>query len=243
MDVSGWYKMPYSKQDGIGHMFDQIAPTYDSVNHLLSFGQDLYWRKQIARLLPKLSSITLLDVATGTADLLIALCNHCPHIIKALGIDISERMLAFGREKLADNDLLDRAELIKADAQALPFGEQSFDVVTIAFGIRNVVHQEEALKEMNRVLKIGGTLFILEFSLPSNWFLKMIYLGYFRYVLPLVGGLISRNFAAYRYLNRSVLKFPSVPSFCQILRDCGFTSVAQKSLSFGVATIYCARKF
>lgn len=230
------------EQEAIGQMFDQIAPTYDSVNRLLSFRQDVRWRACVARALPATHNLSVLDVATGTGDLLIELCTRCPNISRAIGIDIAENMLMFGEQKIKNLDVNAQINLQKGDARSLPFDVESFDVLTIAFGIRNVVDIERALDEMYRVLKPGGYLFILEFSLPKNWFFRMVYLCYFRYFLPFVGGIIAKNVRAYRYLNRTVEAFFSVELFFELLKKRGFASVTTQSLSFGIATLYCARK-
>jgi demethylmenaquinone methyltransferase/2-methoxy-6-polyprenyl-1,4-benzoquinol methylase len=234
--------MTGKEQEKIGQMFDQIAPVYDLVNRLLSFRQDIRWRLAVARALPKQSSLSLLDVATGTADLLITLCESCESITEAVGVDIADNMLFCGQKKLQARGLDLRARLENADARRLPFCGSYFDVVTIAFGIRNVVGIEDALDEMKRVLKPNGCLVILEFSVPAHWFLRMLYLGYFRYILPFIGGFIAKNVSAYRYLNRTVEEFYSVSTFVELLLKRGFTSVSTKPLSFGIATMYCARK-
>jgi demethylmenaquinone methyltransferase/2-methoxy-6-polyprenyl-1,4-benzoquinol methylase len=233
---------PDKEQEAIGQMFDQIASTYDLVNRLLSFKQDVRWRRAVAKALPSSSDLSLLDVATGTADLLITLCEQTPAITDAIGVDIADNMLSCGEKKLEASGFAERARVQKADARRLPFCESRFDVVTIAFGIRNVVNIDEALDEMRRVLKPGGLLVILEFSLPTNKLWRMIYLCYFRHILPVIGGLFSKNQGAYRYLNRTVESFYSVETFRELLAKRGFTSVSSKSLSFGIATMYCAGK-
>jgi demethylmenaquinone methyltransferase/2-methoxy-6-polyprenyl-1,4-benzoquinol methylase len=234
--------MPNSEQKIIGNMFNQIADTYDAVNRLLSFRKDLQWRKKVSQSIPNNPDLTLLDIATGTGELLIDICMRCPQVINAVGIDIADNMLLHADAKIKRLGLLNRARVMNADATELPFFAQSFDVVTIAFGIRNVVLIESALKEIERTLKPNGVLIVLEFSLPTNWLFRMIYLVYFRHILPFIGGLISRHKSAYRYLNRTVEGFLSVKDFSQLLLQCGFKSVDVTPLSFGIATIYCARK-
>lgn len=231
-----------NEQEAIGQMFDHIASTYDSVNRILSFRQDVRWRKIVARTVPTEANIAVLDVATGTADLLITIGEMCPQVTRAVGVDIAENMLSCGEKKICELGLSSRMHVEKGDARKLPFGDQQFDVVTIAFGIRNVVGIEGALQEMKRVLKPGGRLIILEFSLPKNWFFRMVYLCYFRYALPFIGGMLARNIGAYRYLNRTVEEFFSVEAFSELLSTSGFNSITATSLSFGIATMYSARK-
>lgn len=234
--------MSNSEQEQIYQMFDRIAPTYDKVNRLLSCGRDEAWRKAVAQCIPSTGHLAVLDIATGTADLLLSMCRTKPHIREAVGIDLSENMLALGRKKAHAAGFFSKVDLIHADARSLPFAALSFDVVTNAFGIRNIVDQKRALNEMERVLKPNGLILILEFSLPINAMLRPLYLAYFRHVLPLVGGLISRDFAAYRYLNRTVEQFPTPEQFSQRLHESGFISIVARPLTFGIATLYSARK-
>lgn len=233
--------MPTKEQDAICHMFDRIASTYDQANRYLSFGQDARWRKKFSSYIPK-SCKNLLDVATGTADLLLAISADHPHI-SGIGVDLAKNMLALGEEKIKQKNLSEVLSLKQADAAELPFLDRTFDVVSIAFGIRNVQKMDQALKEMVRVLRPGGQAMILEFSLPTNFFIRWPYLLYFRYLLPILGGVISKDKEAYQYLNRTVEAFPTVSAFSKKLSDAGFDEVLPISLTFGVATIYCARKF
>jgi demethylmenaquinone methyltransferase / 2-methoxy-6-polyprenyl-1,4-benzoquinol methylase len=234
--------MPTTEQDAISTMFDRIAESYDSTNRVLSFGQDLRLRAEVARFIPSEPNISLLDVATGTADLLITLCKLRPNIKTAVGVDLAENMLKIGHKKLVDQGLLGLASLQNADASDLPFERESFDVVTIAFGIRNVVAKERALQEFFRVLKPHGCLIILEFSMPERAAINKLYELYFRHILPRVGGWLSKNRDAYCYLNRSVEAFPRPHEFRKVLFNTGFTTVTLHQLTFGIATIYCARK-
>lgn len=230
-----------NEQQAIGKMFDRIAKTYDLVNRVLSFRQDVRWRESVAATLPTHKNLAILDIATGTADLLITMLKRCATIKKAIGIDIAPNMLKIGEKKLKSLGIAN-ATLIKADACDLPFNDSSFDVITIAFGIRNIPDADRALLEMSRVLKPDGQLIVLEFSLPKNPLLRACYLFYFRFILPLIGGIYSGDFFAYRYLNRSVLAFPTPAAFAEILSSHGFKTVVQKPLSCGIATMYCARK-
>ncbi len=232
--------MPTKEQLAICHMFDRIAPTYDIANRLLSLGLDVRWRKKFSANIPPCSR--LLDVATGTGDLLINICQDHPQI-SGVGVDLAKNMLDLAQKKVEKNQLSSRITLQQADATCLPFADESFDVVSIAFGIRNVKPMDEALKEFIRVLKPRGQAMILEFSLPKNMLVKWGYLQYFRHVLPVIGGLISKDKQAYQYLNQTVEAFPTVDAFRNKLLEAGFSEVLPISLSLGVATIYCARKF
>lgn len=218
-------------------MFDRIAHTYDPINRILSMGQDQRWRTLVTRHMPEKKDLVVLDIATGTADLLIALCRNA-HVSKAYGVDLAEKMLALGQKKVSTMGLENKITLLKADAAQLPFSDHSVDVVSISFGIRNFAAIEAALSEIARVLKPNGTLLILEFSLPRNFIIRAFYLLYFRYVLPFVGGIISRDKSAYRYLNKTVESFPYSKAFCRILQKAGFVDVKEFPLSFGVATLY-----
>jgi demethylmenaquinone methyltransferase/2-methoxy-6-polyprenyl-1,4-benzoquinol methylase len=228
------------QQEKICLMFDRIAGTYDSVNRVLSMGQDLRWRRIVTDRLPLLGDLRILDIATGTADLLISMCQHRANIFEAHGVDLAEKMLAIGQKKINKLELAKKITLSKADAVALPFADNSFDVVSISFGIRNFTHINAALKEIDRVLKPGGKLLILEFSLPKNHFIRGAYLAYFRHVLPFVGGIISRDKMAYRYLNETVETFPYSKAFCAILDKAGFVEIQESPLTFGIATLYHA---
>jgi demethylmenaquinone methyltransferase/2-methoxy-6-polyprenyl-1,4-benzoquinol methylase len=229
-------------QKSICEMFDRIAHAYDMINRIISFRQDIRWRMKVADQLPNVSEISVLDIATGTADLLIAMCTLRPNITRAFGIDLSENMLLVAHEKIIKNRLQDRITLQRADACSLPFTDASFDVVSIAFGIRNVSRIDDALTESARVLKQNGFLIVLEFSLPENYFVRMLYLLYLRHIPAMVGGLLSNDNHAYRYLNVSVEDFPTHKTFKETLFKNGFKHVEIKLLTLGVAAIYCARK-
>lgn len=223
-------------------IFDRIAPTYDFLNHALSFGQDILWRRRIALFLKGRHDQRVLDLATGTADVPVALCKCKGLAHSVIGIDMSTAMLDIGRKKVLRHGLSGKIELIAADALAIPFPANSFDIATMAFGIRNVADRSKAFSEMLRVLTPGGRAVIVEFSLPSNFAVRHAYLLYFRKVLPALGAWISRDPAAYRYLNRTVETFPCGNAFCELLRQAGFSSVSATPLTFGVATVYCGDK-
>jgi demethylmenaquinone methyltransferase/2-methoxy-6-polyprenyl-1,4-benzoquinol methylase len=220
-------------------MFNRIAKTYDSVNRLLSFGLDVGWRKKVGLLLPKKEQVALLDLATGTADQVLLLCKEHPQqISEAIGMDLSEGMLEKGREKVVQLKLQDIIRLETGDAVNIPSENSSFDAITISFGIRNVPDVPTSLREMHRVLRPEGKTLILEFSMPKNPIVRFGHLFYLRYVLPLVGGLISGDYEAYKYLNTSIEAFPYGESFCSLMREAGFSTVRQHPVTFGIATIY-----
>lgn len=221
-------------------MFNRIAGRYDCLNRLLSLRRDVAWRNALVRALPEGRALRVLDLATGTGDVLLAMAGRKD--LRGVGLDPATAMLAVGRKKLAQRGLSRRFPLIPGDALALPFAGASFDAVTIAFGIRNVPEVDTALGEMRRVLRPGGRLLVLEFSLPAFWGIRAPYLVYFRYILPRIGALLSGDGAAYRYLNRSVEAFPCGHAFCALLEAAGFTVSKVRTLSFGIATLYTAER-
>lgn len=223
-------------------MFDRVAHRYDLLNRMLSFGQDVRWRKKMARLLPVRPDQSLLDLATGTGDLLLALYGSGEKIVTGVGLDMAGKMLAIAQHKLRDRGLESELSLVRADANRLPLASGSFDLVTIAFGIRNVVDVPLALREMKRVLSPEGQCMILEFSLPRNRFIRWSYLVYFRHILPVIGALISGDSYAYRYLNETVESFPYGRAFCDLMSEAGFAQVRAIPLTFGVATIYIGQQ-
>lgn len=220
-------------------MFDRIAHRYDLLNRLLSFGRDVAWRKRLVRALPAGGALGALDLATGTADVLLAL-ESTGRIARGMGADVSWGMLSHGQRKLRARGAEGRLALTRADAMCLPFPEGSFDLVTIAFGIRNVRDVDLGLREIHRVLRSGGRVLVLEFSLPPNRLFRGLYLFYFRHILPRLGGLISGDAHAYRYLNQTVETFPYGEDFLALLRQAGFTSAQAHPLTFGIATLYVA---
>ena len=218
-------------------MFNRIAHRYDLLNRLLSFGQDVRWRNRLATMLPKQPVTQVLDLATGTGDVLLTLARG-EGGVEGFGLDMAADMLTFARQKIDRAHLDGRLVLVRADGIALPFADQSFDLATIAFGIRNIPDYRIAITEMHRVLRPGGRALILEFSLPSNRLLRAAYLLYFRHVLPRVGSIISGDSYAYKYLNQTVETFPYGSEFAELMRHAGFSVVKQHPLTFGVATIY-----
>jgi demethylmenaquinone methyltransferase/2-methoxy-6-polyprenyl-1,4-benzoquinol methylase len=217
-------------------MFDRIAPRYDLLNRLLSFRRDVAWRKALVRALPAGDRLRVLDLATGTADVLLSLCAPHGKIQRGTGLDKSAGMITLARPKIANAPV--PLDLVRGDACGLGFRDASFDAVTIAFGIRNVPDVPAALREMRRVLRPGGRALILEFSLPANALVRSGYLLYFRHVLPRVGGVVSGDAQAYRYLNESVESFPYGEAFAAMMRDAGFLGVTAMPQSLGIATLY-----
>jgi len=229
---------PVPERRDVWKMFDRVAHRYDLLNRTLSFGRDVRWRRHLAQLLPPRNELEVLDLATGTGDLLLSLYTDSGRVVSGVGLDMAGRMLEIARAKVRDRGLSDRLALIRADASTIPFMSASFDAVTIAFGIRNVVDVPQALSEMHRVLKPGGRCLILEFSLPRNRIIRAAYLFYFRHLLPRIGAIVSGDNYAYRYLNETVETFPYGQQFCDLMEDAGFEAVRGHMLTFGVATIY-----
>jgi demethylmenaquinone methyltransferase/2-methoxy-6-polyprenyl-1,4-benzoquinol methylase len=219
-------------------MFDSISRRYDFLNRVLSFGLDQSWRREIVQYLPLKPDQVVLDVATGTADVLIELLENNAPIHTAYGVDMSEQMLEIGRTKIEQRGLFSRAMLQRGDALDLNFLDQTFDAVTIAFGIRNLPSTIKSLMEMHRVLKPQGRLIILEFSFPKNMALRWAHHFYLSWVVPVLGFLLSGNYAAYRYLNKSIETFPYGDRFCKIITQVGFKNVQAHPLMGGIATIY-----
>lgn len=222
-------------------MFDNIAPEYDRLDHLLSFNIDRSWRRKTAVKVKKLAPERILDVAAGTGDLTIAMAGRIPGA-KVTGGDISEGMLRIGRQKAEAGGLAGRVEFVRADAEALPFADGGFDIVTAAFGVRNFQDIPAGLGEMHRVLKPGGQVFILEFSMPRGKIFGALYRFYFKKVLPRIGGMVAKDYDAYRYLPESVGEFPGRDEFLEMLRGTGFVECNARSLTQGVAQIYNGKK-
>lgn len=228
------------KKEQVEQMFDNISEGYDNLNKVISLGSDMKWKKKVVDLIAQNKPTKILDVATGTADLAIMLAESSTATI--VGVDISEGMLNVGRKKVASKSLSDRIELIKADSEKLPFEDNSFDAITVAYGIRNFEHLEVGLAEMLRVLKPKGQLVILETSVPENFPFKQGYAVYCKYILPTIGGLFSKDKKAYKYLSESASKFPYGERLNNILRKIGFIDVVNKPQMFGSTTIYVAYK-
>ena len=219
-------------------MFDRISAQYDLLNRILSWGLDIQWRRQLTALLPPRDNQTVLDLATGTGDVAIDLMQRKRNVSDVYGIDLAENMLKIAEEKIRKAGLQNRIHLKKGDAQEIPFGSAYFDAVTMAFGIRNTPNSILVLKEIYRVLKDGGRVLILEFSLPRNPLIRLLHLFYLRTIVPFVGGLLSGNAQAYRYLNKTIEQYPHGERFCHMLRQVGFDNVRSHELLLGAATIY-----
>lgn len=228
------------KKEQVARMFDNISSHYDFLNHLLSLGIDRSWRRKAIRMLSDARPKHILDVATGTGDLALQALTLNPE--KVTGIDISEGMLCKGRAKLAERKLGDRIELLKGDSENIPFAENKFDAVTVAFGVRNFENLERGLTEIYRVLRPGGQLVVLEFSKPRMFPFRQIYNFYFRFILPRIGSVVSKDRSAYRYLPESVRDFPDGERFTAILRSVGFNHTTCEALTFGISSVYSARK-
>ena len=223
-------------------MFDDISPRYDLLNRLLSFGLDVFWRSQLVQFLPAQHNQKLLDLATGTADVPITLLRRNKNIEYAVGVDLADKMLSIGQEKVTRAKLEDKILLNHGDASHIDFNADVFNVVTIAFGIRNMEDPLQVLREMHRVLRPQGRALILEFSLPENKILRAAHFFYLRKIVPAIGGLISGHGAAYRYLNQTIEHFPYGTAFCAIMEDAGFFNPKAHLLLGGIASIYVGEK-
>lgn len=233
-------KSTLAKKQQVENMFDGIAHKYDFLNRLLSFRIDILWRKKVVNILKSYQPKNILDVATGTADLAIALLPLNPESIT--GIDISAGMLAIGEQKIKEKKLTHIIKLQKADSENLPFRDEEFDAVTVAFGVRNFENLNKGLSEIYRVMKQNAPFVILEFSKVKKAPIKQLYTIYFQYITPFVGKLFSKDSQAYGYLPNSVEVFPEGEEMCVILQNVGFKKVICKSLSFGIASIYHCQK-
>lgn len=229
-----------AKKKQVEQMFDTISEKYDHLNRVISFGIDVKWRKKVVALVDSQKPKTVLDIATGTGDLVISLAKTKAE--KLIGLDISEGMLSVGRKKIAEKSLENRIEMIQADSEALPFEENSFDAITVAFGVRNFEHLEKGLTEIHRVLKPGGVFVVLETSVPTKTPFKQGYALYCNHILPLIGKLFSKDQVAYSYLSESAASFPYGKKFNNILSKIGFMNVKDSPQTLGVATIYSATK-
>lgn len=231
------------KTDRIKSLFDSIAPDYDRLNHILSLGIDRSWRRRALKWINDGTPFKqVLDVACGTGDFSIEIARHSGQTTHVTGLDLSEGMLAVMKRKVADAGLADRISAETGNSERMRFADNSFDRATIAFGIRNFENREKALGEILRVLKPGGRLVILELSVPSNAVLRWIYCLYFTRILPFIGGAVSGDKAAYRYLPASVLKFPGKDEWMATMGACGFRDVRHKAFTFGICRMYMGEK-
>ncbi len=235
------YNSDKTKKEEVREMFDRIAPTYDTLNHMLSWQIDKLWRRRVVRIVRRIAPRRILDLATGTGDLAIALAEgiRTAHV---LGIDLSQRMLDEARRKVSELGLDERVLLAPGDAEAIELADGAVDAVTVAFGVRNFGSLERGLQEIARVLRPGGMAVILEFSTPRNPIIGRLYGWYSHRVLPRVGGMISKDRSAYEYLPASVDEFPAPEQFLTLLERTGFRDCGERSQSFGIARIYTAVK-
>lgn len=239
MPVVPYKEQDASKKEQVAQMFDTISPRYDFLNHLLSGGIDILWRKKAIQMLRPEQPQTILDIATGTGDFALEALALRPE--KIIGVDISEGMLAHGREKLRKLKLDSVIDLRYGDSENLPFESNSFDAVIVSFGVRNFENLDRGLSEIHRVLRPGGTAVVLEFSQPKGWF-RPIYQFYFKYITPTIGGFFSKDRAAYTYLPESVQAFPSGADFLRVYERAGFINTKCTPLTFGVSSIYWGKK-
>lgn len=228
------------KKEQVAQMFDNISHKYDFLNHFLSLGIDIQWRKKVLKMVQKAKPKTILDIATGTGDLAILLSKAQPD--KIIGLDLSNGMLEVGRKKVAEKKLTSLIEMVQGDSENLPFEDNLFDVITVSFGVRNFENLNKGLSEIYRVLKPGGTFIVLEFSQPTQFPMKQLFGFYSKYILPLIGKIVSKDNAAYTYLPESVAAFPFGEDFNAILRKLNYNNVTNKALTFGIASIYKAQK-
>ena len=228
------------KKEQVIQMFDTISKEYDGLNRVISFGIDVKWRKKVVDIIAKTKANRILDIATGTGDLAINLAKTDAKEI--IGLDISPGMLEVGRKKIADKKLDDKIKMIIGDSENLPFQDNSFDAITVAFGVRNFEDLDKGLSEILRVLKPNGTFVILETSVPKKAPFKQGYKFYSKYILPTIGKVFSKDRVAYTYLSESASVFPYGEALNNILRQIGFSNVNDLPQTFGVATIYTATK-
>ncbi|MDW3211717.1 MAG: bifunctional demethylmenaquinone methyltransferase/2-methoxy-6-polyprenyl-1,4-benzoquinol methylase UbiE [Reichenbachiella sp.] len=240
MAVLPYKNQEQSKKQQVADMFNNISKRYDFLNHFLSLGIDILWRKKAIKQLKAHQPKLILDIATGTGDLAIEALKLNPE--KIIGVDISEGMLEVGRKKMIELGVEDQVEMRLGDSEQLLFEDNKFDAVIVAFGVRNFENLEKGLADMRRVLKDGGKLVVLEFSKPTKFPMKQLYGFYFKAILPLIGKLVSSDNAAYTYLPESVAEFPYGQQFLDVLEKTGYKNTQCKPLTFGISSIYTALK-
>lgn len=239
-EITPYKDSSLSKKDQVAKMFDTISGNYDNLNRVISFGIDVKWRKKVLKLVADTNPEKILDIATGTGDLAILMAQTKAK--KIIGLDISEGMLEVGKHKIEEKNLSQIIEMVLADSESMPFEDDYFDAITVAFGVRNFEHLEKGLAEILRVLKPGGIFVILETSVPEKTPYKQGYNFYSKNILPLIGKLFSKDDVAYGYLSESAASFPYGEALNNILRKTGFIEVKAMPQTFGVATIYSASK-
>ena len=228
------------KKEQVAQMFDAISENYDGLNRIISFGIDVRWRKKVVAIIGQNNPKQILDIATGTGDLAIMMASLKPD--KIIGLDISAGMLEVGKQKIAKANLSDKIEMIVGDSENMPFEDNTFDAITVSFGVRNFAHLDKGIKEIARVLKPTGVLVILETSNPTKFPFKQGYKFYTNFMLPIIGKIFSKDKVAYSYLSESANSFPFGEAFNNILQKNGFTNTKDTPVTFGVATIYTASK-
>lgn len=228
------------KKEQVATMFNNISKDYDGLNRVISFGIDVSWRKKVVKIVSKNNPQQILDIATGTGDLALMMAKLNP--TKIIGLDISEGMLNVGREKIAKVNLSDKIEMVVGDSENMPFEDNTFDAITVSFGVRNFANLDKGLTEIRRVLKPNGTFVILETSNPTKFPFKHGYKFYTSFILPIIGKIFSKDKVAYSYLSESANSFPFGGTFDNILQKNGFINTEYKPVTFGVATIYSATK-
>lgn len=235
-NVTPYEASDLTKKKQVEQMFDNISPKYDLLNRILSGGIDIQWRKDVIKMVQSAKPATILDIATGTGDLAIMMAKNTNAQIT--GLDLSAGMLEVGRKKVEAEGLNNRVTMIQGDSENLPFEDNSFDCITVSFGVRNFENLEKGLSEIRRILKPGGTFIILEFSYPTSFPMKQLYTFYSKNILPAIGKLISKDQSAYTYLPDSVAAFPHGEEMKNILKNVKFTQPIDKKLTFGIASIY-----
>ena len=228
------------KKEQVAQMFDTISENYDELNRVISLGIDVKWRKKVVEIVGKKNPKQILDIATGTGDLVLMMASLNPDRI--VGLDISVGMLEVGRRKIEKAKLSDKIEMIVGDSEEMPFNENTFDAITVSFGVRNFANLDKGIKEIARVLKPTGVLVILETSNPTKFPFKQGYKFYTNFILPIIGKIFSKDKVAYSYLSESANSFPFGEAFNNILQKNGFTNTKDTPVTFGVATIYTASK-
>ena len=235
------YNSQKTKKEEVQQMFDNIAPTYDKLNHILSLSIDKMWRRHVVRKVRRMKPEKIMDLATGTGDLAIKMAKAMPKA-KIMGVDLSEKMLAVAAEKVRRKGLDDHIALYQGDAENLDVTDGVLDVVTVAFGVRNFGNLEQGLSEIMRSLRSGGHIVVLEFSTPRNWLVRKCYQFYSNHVMKPVGGMVSKDRKAYDYLPDSIVEFPDRERFLDIMHRTGFVECRRFSQSFGIAQIYIGKK-
>jgi len=239
-NITPYKNSDLGKKEQVAKMFDTISGNYDNLNRVISFGIDIKWRKKVLEIVAKSNPETILDIATGTGDLAILMAQT--NAKQIIGLDISSGMLEVGVKKIADKKLSNTIEMVLGDSENMPFEDDYFDAITVAFGVRNFETLEKGLKEILRVLKPNGVFVILETSVPDKFPYKQGYNFYSKNILPIIGKLFSKDDVAYGYLSESAAAFPYGEALNNILRKIGFINVIALPQTFGVATIYSASK-